>query len=101
VKSASSGSISENKMTSSKKENRLTIFPNPVKAGEQIKVSGIFEGKVQIQLFDKMGRVVYNKNKFPNSETDLRITCPSLKTGDYIIKISDSEKSRSQFLSVR
>ncbi len=90
-----------NQNSDSDNQSELSVFPNPVKAGQSIQVTGTFEGAVQIQLFDKQGRMVFNQKEVQPAGNDLCITCPVINRGDYILSVKDSEKSESRFISVQ
>ncbi|WP_106154356.1 T9SS type A sorting domain-containing protein [Marinilabilia salmonicolor] len=90
-----------NQTSDSDNKSELSVFPNPVKAGQSIQVTGTFEGAVQIQLFDKHGRMVFNQKEVQPAGNDLCITCPGINRGDYILSVKDSEKSESRFISVQ
>lgn len=78
-----------------------SIFPNPAKPGQSIQVTESFKGDVQILFFDKQGRIVYNMSKQTSSGKNLCISCPPIKTGDYILQLMDTEKSTSHWISIQ
>lgn len=91
----------KNKERDSKTISGLTIFPNPVKAGQKIRINGSFDGEVRINLYDKQGRLVFNQREVPDSKNNLYITPSAINRGDYIINIMDAENSESKFIYVQ
>jgi len=76
-----------------KAENQsLNIFPNP--ANDKIWIDNKFEGQtIKFAIYDAFGRLV-NEGQLSNSG-ELRISINELKTGIYIIKITDQNKMYS------
>lgn len=66
------------------KENKITVFPNPVKDIVRIDVTD--DREYHYQVYDMAGRMV-KEGKFNNKETDLS----SLRAGAYLIRINNSE----------
>ena len=66
-------------------EQTVNLYPNP--AAEVIVLSLVRQERVQVQLFDVMGRQVYNQAHEPGS--DLKTTCniSKLASGTYFVKI--------------
>lgn len=101
LKTVTSDKTFINQSSDAENKSKPNVFPNPVKAGQPIQVSGSFEGPVHIQLFDKQGRMVFHKKENHPAGKDLYITCPVINPGQYIISLKDSEKSESRFISVQ
>ena len=72
-------------------EQTVNLYPNP--AAEVIMLSLIRQERVQVQLFDVMGRQVYNQAHEPGS--DLKTTCniSKLASGTYFVKIIASSQT--------
>jgi hypothetical protein len=66
------------------KENKITLFPNPVKDIVRIDVTD--DREYHYQVYDMAGRLV-KEGKFNNKETDLS----SLRDGAYLLRINNSE----------
>ena len=66
-------------------EQTVNLYPNP--AAEVIMLSLVRQERVQVQMFDVMGRQVYNQAHEPGS--DLKTTCniSKLASGTYFVKI--------------
>jgi hypothetical protein len=66
----------------------IAIYPNP--ATDVISVSGLTGQKTAIQLFDSMGRMIYEKKS--NSDTINNIDVSSLSRGIYFISVTSNDK---------
>ncbi|WP_234408527.1 hypothetical protein [Marinilabilia salmonicolor] len=77
LKTVTSDNAFQNQTPGNQKDDKMSVFPNPVNAGQSIQVSGAFEGAVQIQLFDKQGRMVFHQKEVKTIGNDLSITCLS------------------------
>ncbi len=82
------------------KEPKLSVYPNPSKAGKAtIKLSNI-KGLTQIEVLDIAGRLVYNKS-FELTETNNQIRLNlNLKSGVYFIRTSNNNSTLTQRLIV-
>ena len=72
-------------------EQVVNLYPNP--AAEVIMLSLVRQERVQVQMFDVMGRQVYNQAHEPGS--DLKTTCDisKLASGTYFVKIIASSQT--------
>ncbi|WP_084555870.1 T9SS type A sorting domain-containing protein [Alkaliflexus imshenetskii] len=74
-------------------ESEILVYPNPVKKGMPVTVSGNFTGKVNIQLFDSTGRLVGEQTKetLPGQKIQLNAELTSNCFGTYILKINSKD----------
>lgn len=70
--------------------NDIRIYPNPVKLEFTIDYSALNNNNYQIEVFDMMGRVVYQNRKVTSST--LKVDASNLKSGFYLIR-TFSDKS--------
>ena len=75
-----------------KEESHLNLYPNP--ANDRISINSL-EPLAQISIHDLQGRTLYFKSEFtPNVGWDVNVA--SLKSGSYLIKVTESRKITSK-----
>lgn len=76
------------------------IFPNPNQGSFSINVPGNGENKIDVSVFDNIGRMVYSKG-FEHSRGDnLVINIDNLKPGFYVVKISTVKNAKTKKLII-
>ncbi|GAB5418366.1 MAG: hypothetical protein Crog4KO_15300 [Crocinitomicaceae bacterium] len=76
----------------------LTSYPNPIKAGQNIFVSGI-NGQGNISILNANGRMVYNHELTQQDGAALTIPAQGFSSGMYIIQfVNESEVQTTRFL---
>ncbi|MFB9052748.1 alpha/beta hydrolase fold domain-containing protein [Formosa undariae] len=80
-------------------DQSLKLYPNPVKAGDTIKVasrSDLNGAQVQAQIVNQLGQVVLKSVLFPNLDSNtINITTKGLTEGIYILNIVVNQSSKS------
>ncbi len=77
---------------------RINIFPNPVVAGESLRLSFAEqpEGKYQVQLLDLSGRVIRTQEFKINSKSQLgEFAVPQIAKGSYLLRVTNTSKNIS------
>ncbi len=77
---------------------RINIFPNPVVAGESLRLSFAEqpEGKYQVQLLDLSGRVIRTQEFNINSKSQLaEFAVPQIAKGSYLLRVTNTSKNIS------
>ncbi len=77
---------------------RINIFPNPVVAGESLRLSFADqpEGKYQVQLLDLSGRVIRTQEFKINSKSQLgEFAVPQIAKGSYLLRVTNTSKNIS------
>ncbi|HMI05947.1 MAG TPA: T9SS-dependent M36 family metallopeptidase [Flavobacterium sp.] len=82
--------------TTFNKDTAVKVYPNPSNGVFNIRISQ-YTGKVNLQVVDLNGRVVYNQND-DNFNIEKSINLGSLQTGVYILKVNTAEYNYSQKL---
>ena len=86
----------------SNRPQEFYLYPNPVKNNGSITINHptLRNKKIQIEIINNIGTIMFSKHFFMNNKSDLEINT-SLPTGNYIIQISnDREKLFSGNLSI-
>jgi hypothetical protein len=65
-----------------------TTYPNPFIDKVNFKFSSFVEGSVNIKLFDLLGRLVYNTDKYPINNTVTIDNLIFFANGEYIAKLT-------------
>jgi hypothetical protein len=78
-------------------DHEIVVFPNPTSGQVTIELSGYVNGSADLQIYDLMGRNVYNEkmfatDNFAESHPDLSF----LPNGQYIIKITSQDSVYTQ-----
>jgi len=81
-----------------KLNNDIKIWPNPLAGGEEMKISGLGEGKGFISIISLDGKILYT-NEFKSSTASIRNL--KLKPGVYILRIQKSEGVESKRIIVK
>ena len=76
-------------------ENKIpiSVFPNPLINDLHIKIDKIFKGKIDIKLFDEMGRVLFSKNAYNLNELIIPGDELPKVNGIYFLNIQFQEKT--------
>jgi hypothetical protein len=69
----------------------IKLYPNPAHDHINVEARNLENGKMQVSLFDQMGRVVFNKQvEVSNNELNEQLEMQSLPSGIYIVSLTDS-----------
>ncbi len=70
-------------------EEALTAYPNPFADRFTVNMGSEQTGKISIQLYDQLGRIVFNKETMANGSQQLEVDLSStaLTTGLYILRV--------------
>lgn len=80
----------------------IKLYPNPASEFVNITMNGQLSGsKIQVNIFDTLGKRVINKSYDNDSSFEQRINTSSLDAGIYIVKVSDGEASTTKKLIIR
>ena len=69
----------------------IKLYPNPVQSRINVEAKNIENGKMDINIFDQVGRVVINKTtEVSNNEMNEQLDMQSLPAGIYIVSLTDA-----------
>jgi hypothetical protein len=76
------------------KVESVAITPNPVSASETVSVQGEFENEIFINVYDLSGSLIHSQTKTAvDHSTQLNLSDLNIKSGMYIIKVVNTEKT--------
>lgn len=79
----------------------LNAFPNPFKGDLKLQLSLSNEGNVSIQLFNRVGQLVYAKDQFLHSGNhDLEIDLNAVPSGIYILMVENDIHALNQTMKI-
>ena len=76
------------------KQNLIRVFPNPSNGTINVRINQ-FIGKINIQLVDLNGRIVYNLNE-DNFNIEKAININNMQSGIYLLKLTGNNLNYSQ-----
>lgn len=82
------------------KNNEFLVFPNPVKPGSLISVSGLNRGEFNIQLTDLEGRVIHSEKQTVSSDILILSSKFHPSKGIYTLQISNESQNKTSILIV-
>jgi hypothetical protein len=72
----------------------VSVFPNPASKSETVSVQGEFENDITINVYDLSGSLVLTQTKTAvDHSTQLNLSDLNIKSGMYIIKVVNAEKT--------
>ena len=72
------------------KKEDLRVYPNPVERDLQVILSNLYEGEVELQIFDILGKKMYQETMRSNAGK-LSINNLNFNAGTYILRVTDEE----------
>jgi hypothetical protein len=88
LKTTNGGGLSVEEPT--RKNNRITISPNPAKDMISIRLTTFDPGETEVELYEITGRHVLSKNFRPQQPLDIDIS--GLTAGIYLVKVKTSNR---------
>lgn len=79
-----------------KTDTKVTVYPNPVKSGEEVSIENVGEG-MRVELINALGEVLYVSSSVNGS---LRMLTPET-SGVYMIRITDGANTQFKKLVVK
>ncbi|MBK7967078.1 MAG: T9SS type A sorting domain-containing protein [Bacteroidetes bacterium] len=69
-------------------ENQITMFPNPSTGVVQVVFEGLDGDKINVEVFDVLGKLIFTKKMLTNSNT-ISLTINNFNNGLYNVKLFD------------
>ena len=70
----------------------IHVFPNPADQRIQVEIFEALTGRVNLQITDAMGRVVY-EDRFAPASTQMTVDAADFAAGVYTVRVSGNEGS--------
>jgi len=80
----------------------MEVYPNPVKKGKLLYIQCCFKesDKIDIRIYDMVGRLTYNFSKDKAEATSIAINTKNMIAGNYFLQFIVNDKVRTQKIVV-
>ncbi|MEM9546059.1 MAG: S8 family serine peptidase [Bacteroidota bacterium] len=76
------------------KEN-IALYPNPLQRGSELTISNLPTSRYSIDIFDALGRSVYQNQNFEVGSSSIKIPAINLAGGSYFLRLKDLESKQT------
>lgn len=74
----------------------LKVFPNPNSGNFEIRLFSTSSEKINLQLFDLKGRVIYSESVNESGEINKSVSVDNLSTGVYLLKVTQGNRQATK-----